>query len=463
MSTNVPMRLAILMACLAAATGPAAAEGPAKPTSVIFIHPDGAGLAHWGLGRVRWAGPDGNLAWDTLPAMALYRPHVRDSLAPESHSGGTIHAYGVKVPQESFGLDGTAIPETPAGDRTSLMRRAMAAGRSVGIANTGHLAEPGTACMLASVPSRSMTDAIVAQLVEARPSVLLGGGEAAFLPKGVQGRHGPGARADGRDLVAEAKAAGYHVVFTREELAAVPDGTRRLLGLFASSHTFHAATEEALAQRGLAPYASAAPTAAEMAEAALRILREDPNGFFLMLEEEGTDNHSNARNAAGMLEAVRRADEAIAVAERFRAAHPDTLVLVAADSCAASPQLIAMPESDGVVVTGKPLPATLPGDSTPIDGVRGPQSEPFVSAPDAAGRALPFAVAWASPLDGGDPVVVRAAGPGSELVRGNLDNTGIYRVLFQALFGETPEAARSRGEGAAARAPGAAPDSARPF
>ena len=468
MWTFASMRTALLIGLLAAARGAhasattipatgapdAAAARPAIPTSVIFIHPDGAGLAHWGLGRARWAGPDANLAWDTLPAMALYRPHVRDSLAPASHSGATIHAYGVKVPQDSFGMDGAEIPLSAAGERRSIMRRALREGRAVGIVNSGHLAEPGTAVMLASAPTRKDYEGIVAQLIDGersgdgatvlRAHVVLGGGESYFLPKGVKGVHGVGVRADGRDLVAEAKAAGYRVVFTREELATVPDGTTHLLGLFAARDTYNEGTEEELAAKGLEPYRADAPTVAEMERAALRVLSKSTAGFFLMLEEEGTDNLANWHHAAGTLEAVRRADEAIAEAERFRAEHPETLVLVAADSCAASPQLVAMPESVGIIVRDKPLPKHLPGDPGPLDGVGGRESIPFVSAPDAQGRTFPFAVSWATYEDGGDPVVVRAAGPGSERVRGNLDNTAIYRILFETLFGETPEVARSR-------------------
>lgn len=438
------MSIAVL-AALALATMPPPADAPGagrRPNSVIFIHPDGTGLAHWGLARVRWAGPDANLAWDTLPEIGIYRPHVRDCLAPESHSGGTIHAYGVKVPQDSFGMDGSEIPLSAAGTRESVMRRAMREGRSVGLVNSGHMAEPGTACMLASVPSRSQTEQIVAQLVDARPQVLLGGGEAHFLPKGTKGRFAEGARTDGRNLVEEARAGGYTVVFTREELAAVPEGTARLLGIFAASHTFNAAPEEELALRRLEPYARGAPTVAEMQRAALRVLSANPQGFLLVVEEEGSDNHSNARNAAGMLEAVRRADEAIADAQRFRAENPSTLVIVAADSCAGSPQLVAVRPSERIILAGSPLPATLPGDPTPLDGAAGARSEPFMSAPDRAGRLHPFAVAWATDYDGGEPVVVRAAGPGSELLRGSIDNTAIYRAISKALFGQAPEPGR---------------------
>ena len=112
---------------------------------------------------------------------------------------------------------------------------------------------------------------------------------------------------------------------------------------------------------------------------------------------------------------------------------------VAADSDASRPQLVAMPEEAGVIVRGKPLPASLPYDPAQLDGIAGPRSEPFVAAPDASGARMPFAVAWASMADGGDPVVVRAAGVNSELVRGDLDNTALYRIMHATLFGAWPE------------------------
>jgi alkaline phosphatase len=430
-------------AAIATTVSVAAPAADRQTASVIFIHPDGAGLGHWGLLRVHHAGPDGELAWDRLPAMATYRPHMRDSLAPSSHSGGTVHAYGVKVPQDSFGMDGAEIPLAASGERIGIMREAQRAGRAVGVVNSGHLAEPGTACFLASVAKRSMTVEIARQLLESKAEVILGGGEALFLPKGVAGRHGVGRREDGRDLVAEARAAGYAVVFTREELAAFPAGTTRLLGLFAEMNTFNDRSEETLRERGLVPFPAEHPTVGEMTRAALGVLAADPDGFMLVVEEEGADNFSNTKNASGLLEAMRRADEVIAIAEAHRAANPATLVLVAADSDASRPQIVAMPESDGVIVRGKPLPATLPDDGAALDGVDGAGTVPFLAAPDANGVRLPFAVAWASHQDGGEPILVRAAGPGSELVRGNLDNTDIYRIMYTALFGVTPDAARA--------------------
>lgn len=420
-----------------------AAASVDPPTSVIFIHPDGTGPAHWSLARVRWVGPDGFLAWDRLPAMALYRPHVRDCLAPSSHSGGTIHAYGVKVDQDSFGMDGEVVPMTPAGERASIMQRAIREGRGAGVVNSGSLSEPGTACFLASVPSRALEQEIARQLVESGATVILGGGEELFLPKGVEGRHGPGVREDGADLVALARERGYRVVFTREELLAVPAETERLLGLFAAGDTYRSTSEESLRSKGLTPYDEAAPTVAEMERVALSILSRNPKGFLLVVEEEGTDNFSNHRNATGLMLALRRADEAIAVAEEFRAANPATLVLVGSDSDASSPQLIAATVESGSILPGRPLAETAGSMKDLLDGDGGTGLEPFLSAPDAGGRRHAFAVAWASPYDGGDAVIVRAAGPGSEQVRGLLDNTDLYRIMFRALFGMQPEDARA--------------------
>jgi hypothetical protein len=74
-------------------------------------------------------------------------------------------------------------------------------------------------------------------------------------------------------------------------------------------------------------------------------------------------------------------------------------------------------------------------NGAPVDGARGTGSEPFLSAPDAAGRRFPFYVAWAARNDGSGNVVARAEGRHADQLRGNVDNIGIYRLLHRALFG----------------------------
>ena len=76
----------------------------------------------------------------------------------------------------------------------------------------------------------------------------------------MKGRHGTGERTDGKDLVAETKKLGCTVVYTREELAALPKDTKRVLGVFAHHHTFHYQKEERLREQGLPLYEPDAPT-----------------------------------------------------------------------------------------------------------------------------------------------------------------------------------------------------------
>lgn len=401
---------------------------------VIFIHPDGASAATWAAGRAALVGPDADLEWDKLPAIGVYRGHLRDSLTGTSNGGGTVHATGVKVFADAFGNSGGGDNAAPLVDETgapiSVAQQALARGIDVALVQSGTSTEPGTGCFLASVPSRQMHDEIAAQLIESGACVILGGGERWFLPAGATGVHGEGRRADGRNLIAEAQRAGYRVVYTREQLLGIPAGTTKLLGVFAEVHTFNALPEERLREEGLPHYWDHAPTVGEMTAAALRVLRTRGNRFLLVVEEEGTDNFGNNNNAAGTMEAMRRADEAFGVARRHLAANPDTLVLTAADSDGGGMRLIGIPDA-------MPMNTTPPTTSSgaPIDGVDGTTSPPFVSAPDRFGNTHRFVISWIGFEDVTGGVLVRADGLNSSLVTPTMDNTDIAKLIRRTLFG----------------------------
>lgn len=409
----------------------------AEPTgeSVVFIHPDGAGLAAWNIFRIFQYGPDGRSHWDRLPGIAVYHSHMRDHLNASSHGGGTIHAYGVKVQRDSFGQDGLKKIQSASGYPGSLMQEAQAAGMKVGIVNSGHLAEPGTAAMLASVDERSMTFAIVAQLVASGADIILGGGEVLFLPKDVKGYHGQfGMREDGRNLIREAKAKGYTVIYTIEELAQLSSEVDKVLGLFAAMDTYNAMAEEAQQLQRLPHYWPDTPTVALMTEAALNWLSAKDAPFFLMVEEEGTDNFANVTNASGMLDAMLRADEAIGVASRYVKTNPTLSLLVAADSEASGPDIIdfgIMTEGNGAAT--RPLPARNISGS-PMDGIGGTGTLPFVSAPDQYGQQHIFAISWIDGSDHFGGVLVRAEGPISEGLPPNVENTEIFSLIRERIL-----------------------------
>lgn len=418
---------------------PAATDQTPKTGNVIFYHVDGTGVAHWQMLRMLVAGPDGEINWDRLPHMAVYRGHASDVLTPSSNAGATMHAYGVKASHASFGTDADGRPPVaPSGQRRSILQEAREHGIATGLVNSGHAAEPGTAVFAASAESRRDTAGIVAALVESGVDVMLAGGEVDFLPRGVPGRHGQeGRREDGRNLVEEAQATGYRVVFTREELAALPDDAGRVLGIFAATDTYNDKPEEELAALGLEHYEPDAPTLAEMTEAALRFL--GGGQFILVVEEEGTDNFGNCNNAPGMLTAMRRADEGLGVALDFVGNNPDTLLLYCSDSSAGNPDVIGL---RGANFEAQMLKTGRDYNGAPLAGAKrtpeGGVAEPFVSAPDQAGRTHEFVVAWGSVLDTSGGIVARAAGLNADRLRGTFDNTDVYPLFYETLFGREP-------------------------
>ena len=216
------------------------------------------------------------------------------------------------------------------------MEEAIDAGFATALIQTGSITEPGTAAFVASVAERGNHAEIARQLIESDVDVIMGGGERDMLPQGVNGRHGAGRRTDGLNLIERARQLGYSVVYTKDELMALPANTTKVLGVFASGHTFNDRTEEALRTAGLPLYVLTAPSIAEMSGKALEIISRNPKthktGFFMVAEEEGTDNFPNNGNASGSFEARKRTDTAFGVFADFVENNPKTLLITAADS-----------------------------------------------------------------------------------------------------------------------------------
>jgi len=429
------------------------------PRNVIFIHPDGTTPEFFAAARMLHYGPDGELNWDRMPAAAVYKGHMRNNLVGTSNAGAVTHAYGVKVHDASFGMDETGNPVVArSGQPITILEEAKAAGFSVGMINTGTITEPGTGVWAARVVNRNDHAGIAREIIM-RPhdqliDVIFGGGEVWFLPNTVVGRHGfRGRRTDGLNLITVARERGYTVIFTREELLNLPAGTTRVLGIFAGFDTYNDNNEEAMPQpfgypyteeqlraEGLQDYDPNAPTFAQMMAAAIKILsRNQTRGFYLVAEEEGTDNLSNfALNARGTIEATKRADDAIGVAIDFAAKNPNTLVITAADSEASGFSIIGNPALTAGNVTPTVTLRALDGSIRFVeylDGRDGTNTPPFMSAPDRNGQRWPFAIAWSSRADHSGSIVARAFGRYSEMLSGTIDNTDIYRIKYRVLFG----------------------------
>ncbi|HEY9735325.1 MAG TPA: alkaline phosphatase, partial [Trichocoleus sp.] len=455
------------------ATDNVSGSSTARNNSVIFIHPDGTTPSHYALARYQAAGPDGRINWDRMESAGSYLSHIGDQLTATSNAGAVVHAYGVKPQAESYGLDEEGNPIaslsaqqglTDAG--RTIMEEAIAAGKATAVINSGFIAEPGTGVFLADVENRGQTEAITAEIVESGVDIILGGGETDYLPEGTVGFFGEeGTRTDGRNLVEEAQAMGYTVVYTREQLQSLPEGTRKVLGIFAAEDTYNDTTEEANAAERLENYGQPGnlnpPTVAEMLAAALPILAEDEDGFFVVLEEEGTDNFGNNNNGRGIVEAAIRADQAIGVAQDFiDSQRPNTLLITSADSNAGGVQATDVDVRAGGTVGTTPVNPTLPNRAdaaqVPLDGQEGRNTEPFITGPDEDGTRFPYGLTYAGLPDFGSDVVSKAYGLNADLLPSTHDNTTIYRLMYQTLFDQALPSPVAEPE--PMRAPGATKD-----
>ncbi len=407
-----------------------------KKGNVIFFHPDGTALAGWNAIRALNYGVDGELNWDRLSQIGLYQGYMTNTLTASSEGGATIHAYGVKVQLLSYGMDGNKALTSRSGSSLSIMMEAKSKGINIGLINSGKIVEPGTGVFVASDVSRANEDAISKKIIESGADLILSGGEENLLPAGVEGKFGPGKRKDGLNVIELAEQSGYKVIYTKEELASLSSQTEKVLGIFARGHTFNDKSEEELIKLGLKNYNPEAPTLAEMTDAAIKFLSGKQGNFFLVVEEEGTDNFGNANNANGYFEALKRADDAIGVALNFYLKNQNSLIITASDSEAGGMEIYGFLKKD--MMPDKPLPEKAK-NGAPLDGINGTGTLPFMTAKDKDGNQFQFAVAWSTSDDVYGSVIAKAEGLNSGLMKGKIDNTDIYRIMYATLFGKILE------------------------
>lgn len=407
------------------------AQNKPETGNVIFIHPDGTGLADWNALRYLKVGPDSNINWDKMNGIGLYQGHIRDRITASSNAGASIHAYGIKADYHDFGMTDNEIPVSRSGKTMSIMQEAKQNGIFTGIINSGSIIEPGTSVFVSSSPKRSNYEDITKQVVQSGTDLIFSGGEEWLLPDGTEGKFCTGKRTDGLNLIDWAKENGYEIAYSKDELQNTSADAKRILGVFAKIHTFNDKTEEDLIELGLPNYSETAPTLAEMTDFALKFLSRKGQ-FILVVEEEGTDNFGNRNNANGKLEALSRADDAIGVVLNFIDSNPNTMLITASDS-----------EAGGLEVDGfevdifnedNPLPES-DNNGAPLDGINGTGTLPFLSAPDKNGKQFPFAIAWSCFGDVTGSVVARTHGLNSAKMCGKIDNTDIYRFMYLTLFG----------------------------
>ena len=322
--------LVALVLCLfaGAAAGAALAQAPgsqqnpdsAAPANVVLMIADGAGPATFTMARdfkryrqseKRLEGP-ARLALDALKLGSI-QTYAEDSRVTDSAAGATAFATGHKTNNGFIAVDPQGRP------LATLLEAAQQQGMATGLVATSRLTHATPASFAAHVSDRWKENEIARQMLAHEVDLMLGGGRRHFLPQSAEGSE----REDGRDLLSEAREAGYTVVTDRagfEQAESLP-----LLGLFSESHLPYVLDR--------AP--GAVPTLEAMTQKALRLLSESKkgraNGVFLVVEGSRIDHAGHNNDAASHLREALAYDVAVAAAQSFAERDGETLLLSTAD------------------------------------------------------------------------------------------------------------------------------------
>ena len=475
----------------ARAAGNGAMEGQAK--NVIVFLGDGMSLTTVAAARILegqrlgGSGEEHALSWEHFPATALSKTYNTDSQTPDSAGTMTAVATGVKSHMGAIGVSsGKRFDCEDSRQRhvQSWLRLASDAGLDTGIVTTARLTHATPAATYAHVPDRNWENDVdvpdearaqgcrdIAQQIldfapGRGPKVLMGGGRGMFLPAGVRDPEYDdkvGQRLDGRDLTEEWLAAnpGGAFVWNTAQLRAATDADA-VFGLFEPDHMQY----EHDRNQG----EDGEPDLAEMTRFAIERLARDGKGYVLLVEGGRIDHANHEGNA------FRALDETVAMSRAVQAAAEatsaqDTLILVTADHSHTlnfvgyptrgnpilgkvrgrvseddDPNAYAL-DATGLTYTtlvyangpgytgasnqqpaGPKIHLHKPSSFEPASG-RPDLREVDTEHPDFMQEAL---VPMRSESHGGDDVGIWARGPGSEAVRGTVEQNVIYHLIVQA-------------------------------
>ena len=394
-----PIFLCLLLA-LAGFTGKKEYQinnGPPSPAkSIIFMVPDGMGLADVTAARIfNYGSEGGNLYLETLSSIGYQRTHSADSLVTDSAAAASAWASGDKFRNGEISChDDDQVGKCQPTPTPTILETAKESGKSTGLVVTSSVTHATPAAFGAHVWSRDCQNEIARQLIQLTGvDVILGGGLKHFKSTAIQadkcGAFG--------DFIVEAENKGYDVVYTGKELdSEVAKGSKKILGLF----TPEGKTPELFRLDSKKHYRQNEPTLPRMTAAALETLEKDEDGFFLLVEGSQIDWANHHNDVAYQVGETLAFDAAVQVVLNWVDEKPSrrqhTLVIIAPDH-----------ETGGFAIND-----TRKGKYQPGHLVHG---------------------AWTTTGHTGGDVLIWSQGPGSEFLGRAVDNTEIYKVMREVL------------------------------
>ena len=274
-----------------------------EPKNIIYMIGDGMGENIIQATQEKYANElyENKLAINYLTKVGTHSTYSASDKITDSAAGGTALATGKKTSNYTVGLNADHTKEYQ-----SVLELAAEKGKSTGIIATKSVTDATPAAFTAHVEDRLMQNEIANQqlekILDGTLDLVLGGGSEYYEYYANE------------ELLEEAEDKGVSYSKMWEDSL---EDELPMIGLYARD--------------ALNTSASYIPTLAEMTDLALNLLSEDENGFFLMIEGSQIDSMAHDNELDKEMQEMYQFDSAIAVAMKFVALHPDTVLIVTAD------------------------------------------------------------------------------------------------------------------------------------
>lgn len=329
----------------------------ARPKNVIFFIGDGMGMTQV---FAALTANNGDLYLSQFKNIGFSKTNSADNYVTDSAAGGTALACGKKTRNGMIGMsaDSVAIP--------SLLALSDKAGLATGLIATVSVVHATPASFIAHVPNRGQYEDIALGFLDYDVDVFIGGGRKFFKE-----------RKDGRDICKELEKKGYRMY---DNLKDAQNDNAPHIGILASDEHMPTA-------------ATRTPSLTESTEKAIDILKQDPNGFFMMIEGSQIDWGGHQNDIRDVVNETLDLDKAIGKALDFAINDGNTLIVITADH-----ETGGLTVNGGDYKTGVIKSAFTTGDHTAV------------------------------------MVPVFAYGPGAEEFRGIYNNTEVFEKIRRLLL-----------------------------
>ncbi|MBM7699265.1 alkaline phosphatase [Kurthia huakuii] len=409
-----------------------------SPKNIIFLIGDGMGNSYTSAYRYMQHTPQQQFVKQTqldqyLIGQQMTYPEDPAQNVTDSASAATAMSAGIKTYNNAIAVDNDNKPVK------TVLERAKELGKATGLVATSEITHATPAAFGSHDESRKNMDAIADDYFDElvgkkhKIDVMLGGGKSNFV------------RED-RDLTKEFEKAGFNYVTDKKALSKNSDA--KLLGLFADGGL------DKMIDRD-----SQTPSLRDMTTAALKQLKKDDDGFFLMIEGSQIDWAGHDNDIVGAMSEMKDFDAAFKKAVDYAKKDKNTLVIATADhstggfSVAANGEYNWNPEAlQAFSKTPDYLAAQIAGgadveetlkkhiklelSADEIARVKEAAASKKVTDIDNAIEKIADTrsnTGWTTGGHTGEDVNVYAYGPQADKFAGHIDNTDQAKLIFELL------------------------------